>query len=189
MTTPHLWKCVIDLGTVVEGAQAYVMLSRVKELQQIFILNGVPENKIYPIQKALDEMKRLEDVSINNNPETWDKQSDPEITKICFLNAKSLMNKFDNIRSETWIPDNIDENYYELKNYKAHVNNDGIGKGIAVYHKQEFQHICDFNEEHINITKMESNNIDVITVYRSKEGSLKELMNNIKVIMTVFVYP
>ena len=192
-TIDRPWKCTIDLGTVFEGAQAYVMLSRVKELQQIYILNDLPENKIYPIQKALDEMKRLEDVSINNNPETWDKQSNHEITKICFLNVRSLMHKFDNIRSdlslqqsdiiilaETWLPENTDENNYELKNYKTHLNNAGRGKGIAVYHKKEYQHICDLNDDQVNITKMESTDIDVIAVYRSKEGSLNKLMNNLQ---------
>ena len=61
-------KCVMDLRSVFEGAQAYVMLSRIKELGQLYILEELPENKIYPIQKALDEIKRLQEVSINNNP-------------------------------------------------------------------------------------------------------------------------
>ena len=55
-------KCVIDLMSVFEGAQAYIMLSRVKELEQIFILGELPENKIYPIPKALDKINRLEEI-------------------------------------------------------------------------------------------------------------------------------
>ena len=31
-------KCVIDLRSVFEGAQAYVMMSRIKELEQLYIL-------------------------------------------------------------------------------------------------------------------------------------------------------
>ena len=50
----------IDLRSVFEGAQAYVMLSRIKELDQLYILEELPENKIYPIQKALEEIRRIE---------------------------------------------------------------------------------------------------------------------------------
>ena len=39
-------KCVVDLRSVFEGAQAYVMLSRIKELDQLYILEELPENKI-----------------------------------------------------------------------------------------------------------------------------------------------
>ena len=130
------WKCAFDLTTVFEGAQAYVMLSRVKELEQIFILNELPEKKMYPIPKALNEMKRLEEVSINNNPSAWDKATDLTITKISFLNMRSLVNKFENIRSdlslqqsnimilaETWISKKIDKTKYELEELEDHLNN------------------------------------------------------------------
>ena len=72
-------KCVIDLRSVFEGAQAYVMLSRIKELDQLYILEELPENKIYPIQKALEEIRRLETVSINNNPTIWDRAASPKV--------------------------------------------------------------------------------------------------------------
>ena len=61
-TIERQWKCVIDLMSVFEGAQAYIILSRVKELEQIFILGELPENKIYPIPKALDKINRLEEI-------------------------------------------------------------------------------------------------------------------------------
>ena len=38
---------VLNLKTVREAAQAYVMLSRVQELNQLFILDSVYANKIY----------------------------------------------------------------------------------------------------------------------------------------------
>ena len=192
-TIERPWKCVVDLMSVFEGAQAYVMLSRVKELDQIFILGELPENKIYPIPKALDEMKRLEAVSINNNPTMWDREQTPEETKISFLNTRSLVNKFENIKCdfslhqsdlmilvETWIPEKIEENKYELKNFEAHLNSSGRGKGIAVYSTKGYQHNCDVNDEHINITKMESEDMDVIAVYRSQAGSLRDLIRKLE---------
>ena len=50
-----------------EGAQAYVMLSRMKEIVQLYILDELPVNKMYPIEKALTEIRRLEGVSIHKN--------------------------------------------------------------------------------------------------------------------------
>ena len=192
-TIERPWKCVVDLTSVFEGAQAYVMLSRVKELDQIFILGELPENKMYPIPKALIEIKRLEEISINNNPTAWDKKSTLGVTKISLLNTRSLVNKFENIRCdfslhqsdimilvETWIPEISEERKYVLKNFETHLNSAGRGKGIAVYSKKEFHHNCDLNDEHVSITKMESEDIDVIAIYRSKEGSLKELINKLK---------
>ena len=82
--------CAIDLRTVFEGAQAYVMLRRIKELEQLYILEEVPENKLYPIKKALDEIKRLEEVSINSNPSCWDKEPKSDVTKICYLNRRNV---------------------------------------------------------------------------------------------------
>ena len=130
------------------------MLSRVKELDQIYILGELPENKIYPIPKALNEIKRLEEICINNNPSSWDMQSTPGVTKISFLNTRSLVNKFENIRCdfslhqsdiiilvETWIPERTEKKQYELKNFEAHLNSSGRGKGIAVYTKKE----CEYN--------------------------------------------
>ena len=192
-TIERPWKCVVDITTVFEGAQAYVMLSRVKELDQIFILNELPDKKMYPITKALDEMIRLEEVSINNNLSSWDKPKHSEIMKISFLNTRSLVNKFENIKSdlslqqsdmmvlaETWISKKEDKNKYELTNFEDHLINSGRGKGIAVFFKKEFQHICDLNEDNISITKMSSQDIDIIGIYKSNGGTLDKLVNNIQ---------
>ena len=184
-------KCVIDLRSVFEGAQAYVMLSRIKELEQLYILEELPENKIYPIQKALEEIKRLEEVSINNNPTSWDKESNSNVTKICFLNTRSLVTKFDNITSdlslqqsdiiilaETWIPKNS-QMEYKIKNYETHLNNSGRGKGLAIFSKSDFELHGNHNEDNINITKMESDDLDIIAVYRSKDASLLTLIDKL----------
>ena len=196
-TIEHPLKCVIDLKSVFEGAQAYVMLSRIKELKQLYILEELPENKIYPIKKALDEITRLQEVSINNNPTSWDKESETNTTKISFLNTRSLVNKFDNIMSdlslqqsdiillaETWIPMNSNVEY-RVKQYETHLNNSGRGRGQAILFKSGFELIGDFNEEKINITKMHSHDIDIISIYRSKEGSLSSLVEKLELIINM----
>ena len=61
-------KVVLDLRSIFEAAQAYVMASRVQELDQLYILEELPESKIYANQTALAEIDRLLQVSKNNNP-------------------------------------------------------------------------------------------------------------------------
>ena len=81
---------------------------------------------------------------------------------------------------ETWIPERTEKKQYEVENFEAHLNNSGRGKGISVYTKEEFHHNCDMNDESISITKMDSEDIDVIAIYRSKEGSLKDLISKLE---------
>ena len=192
-------KCVIDLRSVFEGAQAYVMLSRIKELGQLYILEELPENKIYPIQKALEEIIRLQEVSINNNPNLWDKVSNPNVMKVSYLNTRSLVNKFQNIKSdkslqqsdilvlaETWIPKNSDmRRKFQLENYETHLNSSGRGKGLAIFQKQGYKQIRDHNEENINITMIELEDLDIITVYRSTDGNLGRLVNKLEDIINI----
>ena len=165
-------KCVIDIRTVFQGAQGYVMASRVKDMKQLFVLENLPEDKIYPNQKALLEIERLWEVSMNKNPTEWENDATDGVTRISFLNTRSVVNKF-NIKfdlnlcqsdllvlGETWIPPNEDKcKHYKLENYEAHLNSAGRGKGLAVFYKQHFQHTLDLNEDNISMTKMESINM------------------------------
>ena len=187
-------KVCVDIRRTRNGGQAYVALSRIKELEQLFILGELPDNKMYPNHKALDEIERLEQISINNNPTSWDKEATHDVTKISFLNTRSLVNKFDNIKSdlslqqsnfiilaETWIPTNTSKSeQYQLKNFESHLNNSGRGKGLAIFYTQDIHHIEDDNSENISISKMTSEDLDIISVYRSKDGCLKKLVNKLQ---------
>ena len=50
---------VVDLMTVREPAQAYVMLSRVQELDQVFIVEKLPVDKLKPSNVALRTLHRI----------------------------------------------------------------------------------------------------------------------------------
>ena len=69
-------KVAFDIDSCFEEAQGYVMLSRVQELTQVYILNKFNPKKLYPSQKALTELKRMNKVSINENPGHWSRQDD-----------------------------------------------------------------------------------------------------------------
>ena len=56
------------------------------------------------------------------------------------------------------------------------MNNGGRGKGIATYYNKKFTHKTDIKMNGISISKMESEEMNVIGVYRSQEGDLEDLI-------------
>ena len=52
-------KLAADLRTVFEDAMAYVMLSRVQAIEQLFIVGSLPENKFRVSFRCLEELDRL----------------------------------------------------------------------------------------------------------------------------------
>ena len=75
----------VDLRTVFEDAMAYVMLSRVQDVNQLFIVGQLPEEKFRTSFKCLEELKRLSDKSKNKNLLSWE-QSNCDNVKIALLN-------------------------------------------------------------------------------------------------------
>ena len=185
-------KMVADIRSVFEAAQAYVMLSRAQELDQLYILEELPEQKIYANTIAQDEIERLIKVSINKNPSVWDTDNDSRI-RLSFLNCRSMKNKFKHIKAdesllksdvivltETWLePDQI-EHDYELENFSVNLNSKGRGRGIATYTKTMFQHVKNINARDYSMSMMSSEKVDVFGIYRSKEGDLSDMMKKLR---------
>ena len=180
-------KVVIDLRSVFEPAQAYVMASRIQELEQLYILEELPQDKIYASHTALGEIKRLIGVSKNQNPSKWEDKDDLKI-RVIFLNCRSMKNKFEHIKvdksllrsdliilTETWLEQGQSENEYQLENYNAYLSNKGRGKGLASYFNNKFKHSEDISSEGISITKLTSDELDVIGIYKSKEGNMMDI--------------
>ena len=187
-------KVVIDLKSVFEAAQAYVMASRVQELDQLYILEELPKEKIYANQAALMEIERLVNISKNKNPTKWLSQDQESTVRVSFLNCRSLKNKFHNILSdrsllhsdvmilmEIWLEDNDDDSPYTLPGYEKDLNKRGRGKGIATYYKNRiFKHEININQDGFSLSKITSNDLDIIGVYRSQNGSMVEMVREIE---------
>ena len=164
-------KLVIDLTKVFEAAQAYVMMSRVQSLTQLYILDKLPLEKIYASKIAMKELERLENVALNNQ----DKQSK---TTLLSLNVRSLQKNHSNLLKdhivtsdvpvmsiqETWLE--ADE-YLELPGYNAHFVSQGRGKGVVTYFKSIFKVTGEMNSNTHQISKVSSETYDVINVYRN----------------------
>ena len=155
---------------------AYVMLSRVMELSQLFIIGELNEKKIYPDPAALEELKRMNEISINNNPSNWNKETFRGL-KISSLNCRSLRSKIEDIRkdyelcgsdiiclSETWLGEDDEVNDLQIEGYSLHVNSVGCGKGLATYFKGvKFSQEVDVKEEELQISKFTSKWLDIIS--------------------------
>ena len=186
-------KVVIDLRSVFDPAQAYVMASRVQELEQLYILEEVPEDKIYTSNMAMVELDRLISVSMNSNPTKWERADEECTIKVCFLNCRSLKGKFQNIESdksllesdviillETWLEKDYDINKYSLPRFKSHMIIGGQGKGLACYFRSEFKHTQHINDGEFCITKVEHKKLDIIGVYRSQNGELRNVVHKLQ---------
>ena len=63
---------------------------------------------------------------------------------------------------------------FPLEGFLDHYVSAGNGKGIALYYKSTFQHREDFSDTHLQVSKVSSAEVDVITVYRSSVNNLEQ---------------
>ena len=191
-------KVVIDAKAASKSdpAQVYVMLSRVQELEQLYILEKFPEDCIRVSKAAMQEIERLMSVSVNRNPSQWESENDGKITKICFLNCRSIVNKFHSIKSdrslqksdliiltETWLEQSKSVNEYQLPEFTACFNSVGRGRGIACYFNNKVKHVVDINHVGFSITKLKTEKIDIIGVYRSHNGSVVAIIEELQTLV------
>ena len=169
-------KVVVDVRSVFEAAQAYVMFSRVQELNQLYILEELPEDKIYASITAQEEIGRLMNVSINKNPSIWH-SNDMSQMRLSFLNCRSMKNKFEHIRedeslgksdvivlTETWLDPEQQDEEYKLLDYDVNLNSGGRGKGIATYFNNKFNHVQNIRIDGYSMSKTSAKDLDVIGV-------------------------
>lgn len=181
-------KVALDISSVFDDAQAYVMLSRVEDLEQVYIFDELKKEKIRPDMKALRELKQMNERSLNANPIPWNTKKEKQL-KIAHLNCMNLINNHEDVKDdptlresdllalvETWL---TNESVPIIGSYASHSNNAGPGKGITIYYKEKlFKHVADITDDRMQLTKMTSitTRLDIITVYRSSDGNLTKLM-------------
>ena len=98
-TIPKPMTVAYDIESIFEEGQGYVMLSRVQELKQVYLVDKFNPEKLYPSQKALAEVERMDKVSWNENQGFWEKP-DANALKIVSLNCAGLRAHFEDIQSD-----------------------------------------------------------------------------------------
>ena len=183
----------MDLKTTFTASQAYVMLSRVEDIKQVVIMDRFTENNIKIDQKALRELENMNRRSVNKNPTPW-RDDTKQAIKIAALNIMNLKNNFKYVAedptlgmadiiclSETWLKDEDDDESFQIEDYEAKFNSIGPGKGIASFYKPNiFSHKEDCKLTGGQISKFESDEVDVIHIYRSQEQRIETIIEGIR---------
>ena len=141
---------VSSFKKVFGGSQAYTVLSRIKQLDQLYLLEGLFEDKIYTSQKSLKALKELEERAINDN---YIGKREDEVN-IVILNVQNLIHHIEDVRnhtilhdqnliilSETWIPatyGNDAAQQYSIPNFNSNFCNVGNGKGMVGYSDETY---------------------------------------------------
>ena len=185
---------IVDLRSVREAAQSYVMMSRVENLPQLSILGKLPAEKIYPNPIAVEELKRLEKVSINTS-ELILRQG----IVITSLNIRSLPKHLTDLRNdgrimaspvialqETRCDPNYDTKHLELPGYVLHLNSVGPGKGIATYFSSDYKFSEDKTNEQFQITKISSEQLDILNIYRSQGADTHQFLSALVSLLNLY---
>ena len=182
---------ILDLVCWLQDAMIYVMLSRVQCLDQLFILESLPEAKMKPFPEALVELERLNSMDISKPQEL-----DSFHLKIVSLNARSLNAHMKDIKAdldllsfdviclqETWLnPFQSQTEKYSIELKQMQLNSKGHGKGVATYYPPNFDLFHNICEETFQITSVTSTELTIVNLYRSSnsnDDSLIEKLNEL----------
>ena len=141
------------------------MLSRVQCLDQIFIVGRLQESKIRASKKVLNELHRLERISINKNQRIWMKdQVDQKllIADIILLQETSL-----EIGSTNQLEISSHPNILHVRQ--------GRGKGVTIYMKEKFDDKIIICGPGYTMAAINCKGLKIFNVYRSSNGSKEEI--------------
>ena len=118
--------------------------------------------------------------------------------KIISINIRSLKSHFEDLKNEPGLEDcdvvlvqqtclRIQEmtDTFKLANYSSHFNNQGNGKGLALFFRSRFTPVLDVKEDRYQMSKLESNEYDVICVYRSSDSNPENQQTFASVLMSM----
>ena len=190
-TIPYPEKVAMDINSCFDCAMAYVMLSRVQCLEQVYILEGLNPEKITTAKCSITELERLDSISWNRNPTPWH-SSAPGI-RVAALNCAGLRPHFEDIKaddkllkasvlmlSETSLTELTDEANYQLPGYESNFGTVGNGKGVACYHRVPGKQPQFLKQPNYQIAFLAMDRVDIINVYRSSSASIPEVFQAIQ---------
>ena len=172
---------VVDLKHCKDPGQVYVTLSRAQKLSQLFILNNLYTDNWKTSADALLELNNSEKEALNSI------KKDDNSFEIISINIRSLRKNYEDVKrlfefqpsdvvclQETWLMPGEDPGKYEVGGMIPLLNSEGLGKGIATYCTSPFklkQHYC---LQDCQLTKLTSEKLEIINVYRSSECKVFE---------------
>ena len=167
---------MLDLKCWLQPAMVYVALSRVQCLEQLIILEDLPDEKIKPWADALQEMERLD--AIDKERET------KEVFRLSTMNTRSIPTHIEDIKrdysllsssviciQETWLKPEDDGINYQIDGKTLYLNSVRRGAGILTYCDETFEHMKDVTALTYQVTAIESDEMRIINIYRSSDAN------------------
>ena len=187
---------VVDVGSCNKPGMCYVMLSRVQCLDQLHIIKDLEPEKITVDKTVMKEAVRMWKVCVNRNPESWMDRENVKGMRVCCLNVRSLRKHIEDVRSdpvllqadiiivqETWLTEGESrQEVYQLAGYRGVFASQGAGKGVGLYVREGSPSgsITVVSLPHMQILKICLEELDIITVYRSKEELPTSALHHLK---------
>ena len=187
---------VVDVGSCNKPGMCYVMLSRVQCLDQLHIIKDLEPEKITVDKTVMKEAVRMWKVCVNRNPESWMDRENVKGMRVCCLNVRSLRKHMEDVRSdpvllqadilivqETWLTEGESrQEVYQLAGYRGVFASQGAGKGVGLYVREGSPSgsITVVSLPHMQILKICLEELDIITVYRSKEELPPSALHHLK---------
>ena len=185
----------LDLDSVFEAAQGYVMLGRNQALSQVYISGRFDPNKVYASSEALEEYEKMNKRAINKAEHGWFAEK-PNDIKVVSPNIARLGPHIEDVQveytllkadiihlCETWVKPGDDLQRFQLPGYQASFLSVGAGIGIVTYSKDMFEHRVDVINDRYQATMFSSATMDSIHVYRSSNGSIPDLRDDLKTLI------
>ena len=189
VTVPKGQNLVANGHDQIPPAMQYVMMSRVSNIENLFISKNFNLDKVRCIKKSLQEKERLDALFAQNVVKEYD---------LVFLNIRSLRAHHEDLLfepivshskvlclAETWIyPDEETSSLNHLPlNKRAIFSSFGRGKGCCLYYdeSQSFEDVKNHSSESFQIIGGLLNNvIHVYILYISKDASLDSVVHVLK---------
>ncbi len=184
-----------DLKSVFTSGQAYVILGRVQDINQLCLLT-YSDNCIRVNAKAKEEAERISLHAIKSMCNIWTSPP-PQSLRITSLNIRSLVLHYPDLRNdtvllmadiiclnETYIKPGESAERFQLKDYKGYFANQGMAAGVAVFVKHQFASASfdSYTCETFQIVLVSSRYFDIFAIYRSPKTnqSFKSLFDKIQ---------
>ena len=202
---PH--RLVVHLESCFAAAMAYVMLSRVQNIDQLFLLS-LDTTKIWADEDALKELIKMQKSALNNEANQNDPWFKPDqgALKITSLNIFHLPSRLPDLQcdptvlmsdiiclQETWSENQPLPKIQGYGCFMPLVIKQGRGRGLAVFAKdhlrKDFIASTPIDAPFAQCLKLSFKTLDVITVYKTQDYKTREDYQNLSSILQKLIQP
>ena len=195
----HPATVAMDLDSCWGGGMAYVMLSRIQRISQLYINGNFDAKKIRANDRAVMAMANLEAKSINRNPTPW--YSQKPALRIAALNCAGLSAHYQDLLvdhnllkadiihlSETSLLSQ-DSDQFPLPGFEVTHCIVARGKGVSTYYRAQVsdkvRRLETYKGNNFQLSKLELEEMDSISVYRSSDGSIPDTLAALQQMISV----